>query len=274
MQKSIDGSLVKSKVKHVQGNETRAEASIRHHSSKSTNSEVNKRTSLSSMPGLKRSVVQILFPHCLSLCSLFASYTLVSMFMTLVLCTSLEGLLQLLQSPRAIHLRHHCKSYPPKSFFTVCLCLYWKRYVQEIAMHFSAEWTRHGLSPPYGFLHYCRPIDQISDPSKTAKPIKEDEDSHSTTSYGFWGHFVIIFWILFNFLWHWPFFIFRSSFPLAKMFMKAFFIYIYVIRSATPRQRNSCSGFSSRLEERAEKRKEVVAGTLHPIDVSIANVRY
>ncbi|XP_027349347.1 protein WVD2-like 4 [Abrus precatorius] len=52
------------------------------------------------------------------------------------------------------------------------------------------------------------PVDQMSNPAKTAKPNKEDEDSHSTTS------------------------------------------------SATPRQRNNGSGFSFRLEERAEKRKE------------------
>ncbi|KAJ1390665.1 TPX2, C-terminal [Sesbania bispinosa] len=68
MQKSIDGYPVKAKVKHVQGNdEIRNEASIPHHSRKSTNPEVNskeaktntggsnQRNSLTSMPGLKRS---------------------------------------------------------------------------------------------------------------------------------------------------------------------------------------------------------------------------
>ncbi|MED6165655.1 hypothetical protein PIB30_101741 [Stylosanthes scabra] len=52
------------------------------------------------------------------------------------------------------------------------------------------------------------PADEISNPEKTPKPNKEDEDSHSTTS------------------------------------------------SATPSQKTTGSGFSFRLEERAEKRKE------------------
>lgn len=52
------------------------------------------------------------------------------------------------------------------------------------------------------------PVDQISNPAKTEKPNKEDDDAHSTTS------------------------------------------------SVTPRRRSSGSGFSFRLEERAEKRKE------------------
>jgi hypothetical protein len=67
--KSIDGSLVKTKAKHVQ-------ASTLHNSSKSTNFEGKsnegnqKRTTLISMPGLKRFVVVvvvILFPYFLSL---------------------------------------------------------------------------------------------------------------------------------------------------------------------------------------------------------------
>ncbi|WJX79612.1 hypothetical protein P8452_62719 [Trifolium repens] len=123
--KSIDGSLVKTKAKHVQ-------ASTLHHSNKSTNFEgksnegkrntegFKKRTTLISMPGLKRSV--------------------------------------------AVN----------------------KSHTSEASL----------------------PVDQISNSSKSAKPSKEDDDSHSTTS------------------------------------------------SAAHRQRNICSGFSSRLEERAEKRKE------------------
>lgn len=113
MQKSIDG-----KVKHVQGNDdTRVKASSTlHHSNKSKNSEMNstkekrnnegsnKRTTLTSMPSLKRSVVVILFPHCISL--------LLTLFIKniLILCDSLECLLQLLLSPRATHLRHPYKS--------------------------------------------------------------------------------------------------------------------------------------------------------------------
>lgn len=82
LHKSIDGHLVKTKVKHVHGNnDTRAKASTGHHLSKSTNSieAVNsnkaetktggsdKKTSLTSIPGLNHSVVVILFSHCLSL---------------------------------------------------------------------------------------------------------------------------------------------------------------------------------------------------------------
>lgn len=55
-------------------------------------------------------------------------------------------------------------------------------------------------------------------------------------------------------------------FSLAKMFMKCC---LCVIRSHTPCRRSSGSGFSFRLEERAEKRKEVVVETLQPIDFSI-----
>ncbi|CAJ2632210.1 unnamed protein product [Trifolium pratense] len=133
MHKSMDGSLVKTKAKHVQ-------ASTLRHSSKSTNFEgksnegktniegCKKRTTLISMPGLKRSV----FGRSTSVAAVTKSHT------------------------------------------------------SEAAL----------------------PADQISNSSKTAKPSKEDDDSHSTTS------------------------------------------------SAALRQRNICSGFSSRLEERAEKRKE------------------
>ncbi|KAJ1392757.1 TPX2, C-terminal [Sesbania bispinosa] len=145
MQKSIDGYPVKTKVKHVQGNEVRDEASIPHHSRKSINSEVNskeaktntggsnQRNSLTSMPGLKRSAFG--------------------------------------------------RSTP----------------VIEVTKSHTSEASL--------------PVDQISNSAKTTKSNKEDDDSHSTTS------------------------------------------------SVTPCQRNSGSGFSFRLEERAEKRKEVVAGT-------------
>ncbi|KAK2364518.1 TPX2 (targeting protein for Xklp2) protein family [Trifolium repens] len=131
--KSIDGCLVKTKAKHVQ-------ASTLHNSSKSTNFEgksnegktntegCKKRTTLISMPGLKRSV--------------FGRST----------------------SVVAVNKSH------------------------------SSETSL--------------PVDQISNSSKSAKPSKEDDDSHSTTS------------------------------------------------STALRQRNICFGFSSRLEERAEKRKE------------------
>lgn len=54
MQKSIDGYLVKTKVKHVQGNGVRGDGPTRH-LNKSTNSEVAKTNT--GIPGLKRSVV-------------------------------------------------------------------------------------------------------------------------------------------------------------------------------------------------------------------------
>jgi hypothetical protein len=115
--KSIDGCLVKTKAKHVQ-------ASTLHNSSKSTNFEgksnegktntegCKKRTTLISMPGLKRSVVVvILFPFSLLCCIFFASYIVVYVHNNIsFLCASLEGLLQLLQSTKATHLRHLCKS--------------------------------------------------------------------------------------------------------------------------------------------------------------------
>jgi len=63
-------------------------------------------------------------------------------------------------------------------------------------------------------------------------------------------------------------------FSLAKN-VDEFFLCASVIRSAILRQRNICSGFSSRLEERAEKRKEVVSVNLHSTDIIIiANFRY
>lgn len=121
MHKSIDGCLVNTKVKHVR-------ASTLHHSSKSTNSEgksneaktnaegCNKSSTLISMPGLKHSVVVIPFPYILSLLYLLCLLHCFSMFMNhntiSIQCASLEGLLQLLESPRAAHLRHHCKSQP------------------------------------------------------------------------------------------------------------------------------------------------------------------
>lgn len=50
---------------------------------------------------------------------------------------------------------------------------------------------------------------------------------------------------------------------------------LYAIRSATPRRKSNGIGFSFRLEERAEKRKEVgIAATSQPVDVIITNVAY
>ncbi|TKY61894.1 WAVE-DAMPENED 2 [Spatholobus suberectus] len=128
MQKSIDGYLGRTKVKHVQGNGIRGEAPIRH-SNKSTSSEVNSRAKTNAgIPGLKRSA--------------FGRST-------------------------------------PVTAVT-------KNHTSAASL----------------------PVDQVSNIVKTAKANKEDDDSHSTTS------------------------------------------------SATPRQGSSGSGFSFRLEERAEKRKE------------------
>ncbi|KAG5055779.1 hypothetical protein JHK85_008289 [Glycine max] len=58
MQKSIDGYLVKPKVRHIQGNGIRGEGHIRH-LNKSTNSEVNSLAKTNTgMPALKRSAVE------------------------------------------------------------------------------------------------------------------------------------------------------------------------------------------------------------------------
>ena len=85
MHKSIDGCLVNTKVKHVR-------ASTLHHSSKSANSEgksneaktnaegCNKRSTLISLPGLKRSVVVIFIPYFLSLLYLLCLLHCFSMF--------------------------------------------------------------------------------------------------------------------------------------------------------------------------------------------------
>ncbi|KAK7345201.1 hypothetical protein VNO77_15777 [Canavalia gladiata] len=134
MKKSINGSVVKTETKHVQGNGVRAEASIRH-SSRLTNSEVNskelkinQRSSLPSMTSIKSS--------------------------------------------------EFGRSTPANA----------------VAKSLTSETS---IS-----------VDKISNPEKTEKPNKEDDDAHSTNS------------------------------------------------STTPRRRSSGSGFSFRLEERAEKRKE------------------
>ncbi|XP_027365334.1 protein WVD2-like 4 isoform X2 [Abrus precatorius] len=139
MKISINGTLVKTENKHVQGNGVRAEASIRR-SSKSTNSELsskeaktnpgnsNQRTSLTSVTSIKSSA--------------FGSST----------------------------------------------------SANAVAKSLKSEAST--------------PVDKISNPAKTEKSNKEDDDAHSTTS------------------------------------------------SPTPHRRSSGSGFSFRLEERAEKRKE------------------
>lgn len=83
---------------------------------------------------------------------------------------------------------------------------------------------------------------------KTALPAKEDDDAHSTTSYDPWSA------IFFKYLYSPWYYI---------DILVIFFIIIIIIRSGTPRElRGSGSRFSSRLEERAEKRKEVVDALL------------
>jgi len=61
------------------------------------------------------------------------------------------------------------------------LGLFWKIYAQKIVL---LNGIIMDLSR-YGFLHYCRPVDQVSNTAKTAKADKENDDSHSTTSYDY-----------------------------------------------------------------------------------------
>lgn len=103
MKKSTNGTLAKTETKHANG--AKAEASIRR-SSRLTNSEVNskeaetntgnsnQRTSLTSITSLKTSEVQKLFFFSVPLFSLITSIhsSLVSMFMTPIMSTSLEYL--------------------------------------------------------------------------------------------------------------------------------------------------------------------------------------
>lgn len=71
LHKSIDGHLVKTKVKHVQGNDLRKSTNsveaVNSNKAETKTGGSDKKISLTSMPGLKSSVVLILFPHCLSL---------------------------------------------------------------------------------------------------------------------------------------------------------------------------------------------------------------
>lgn len=132
----------------------------------------------------------------------------------------------------------------------------------------------------FGFRHYCRSVDQIPNSEKTEKVNKEEDDAHSTTSYDLYTitlkslcHPCLFIsfriWICGIDISWWILLVY--SFSIIKIFIK---LCLYAIRSATPRRRSSGSGFSFRLEERAEKRKEVVAATLHPIDIVIANAIY
>ncbi|RZB86315.1 Protein WVD2-like 4 isoform B [Glycine soja] len=96
----------------------------------------------------------------------------------------------------------------------------------SLASMISLKTSESGISTPVNAVtksltsEESLPVDQISIPAKTEKPNKEEDDAHSTTSY-----------------------------DLYTITPRSFI-------SHTPRRRSSGSGFSFRLEERAEKRKE------------------
>lgn len=104
----------------------------------------------------------------------------------------------------------------------------------------------------YDVLCNCRAVDQSLNPVKTTLPIKEDDDAHSIASYVLYPRTLFLLLLIYLLPVSELSILFYSHFHLLTLPC-----ILYFIRSTTPSGRRSSGSFAFRLDERAEKRKEV-----------------